>query len=120
MVLSVDTDLQFSLLEFCAHLTSEDYEQLPEDFVKLGFLKEEKLDFVRRNGVFDPLKYFFQQITKGGGARMVRKRVFDEYREKYPGMSDDELRTEMLAARKVRKRIPSRVNCMFFYYASCK
>ena len=101
MTLQIDPNLQYSLLEFVAHLTAEDFDELPEDLVRLGFLKPEKLDFARRSGVLEPLKYFFRQAGKGGGAKGVRTRVFDEYRTKYPGLTDDELRVEMRAEMKV-------------------
>ena len=102
MTLDIDPSLQYSLLEYVAHLTSEDYDQLPEDLVKLGFLKEEKLEFARRSGVLEPLKYFLKQAGKGGGADGVRERIFEEYRQKFPGLTDDELRVEMRAEMKVR------------------
>jgi hypothetical protein len=100
MTLDVDPSLQYSLLEFVAHLTSEDYDKLPEDLVGLGFLKESKLDFARRSGALEPLKYFLKQAGQGGGADAVRDRIFDEYREKFPGLSDDDLRVEMRAEMK--------------------
>lgn len=102
MTLDIDPDLQYSLLEYVAHLTAEDYDSLPDDFAKLGFLKPEKLEFARRSGVLDPLKYFLKQIGQGGGAKRLRQRIFDEYREKYPGKSDDELRLEMRSEMKQR------------------
>jgi hypothetical protein len=102
MTLDIDPDLQYSLLEYVAHLTAEDYDSLPEDFAKLGFLKADKLEFARRSGVLEPLKYFLKQIGQGGGAKRLRTRIFDEYREKYPGMSDDELRVEMRSEMKQR------------------
>jgi hypothetical protein len=70
-------------------------DRLPEDLAALGFLKQDKLDFARRSGVLEPLKYFLKQAGRGGGARGVSERIFAEYREKYPGLSDDELRVEM-------------------------
>ncbi|CAB9520059.1 OF BC1 COMPLEX KINASE 3, chloroplastic [Seminavis robusta] len=102
MTLDIDPSLQYSLLEYVAHLTSNDYDKLPEDLVALGFLKEEKLDFVRRSGVLEPLKYFLRQAGEGGGAKKVRNRIFAEYREKFPGLSDDELRVEMRSEMKAR------------------
>lgn len=78
MTLDIDPNLQYSLLEYVAHLTSEDYDRLPEDLVALGFLKPEKLEFARRSGVLEPLKYFLKQAGKGGGANGVRDRIFDE------------------------------------------
>jgi hypothetical protein len=102
MTLDIDPDLQYSLLKYVAHLTSESYDELPEDLVALGFLKAEKLDFARRSGVLEPLKYFLSQAGRGGGAKQVRERIFDEYREKYQGFSDDELRVVMRGEMKVR------------------
>lgn len=84
-----------------AHLTSENYEKLPEDLAALGFLKKDKLEYIRRTGVLEPLKFFLNQAGKGGGAKGVRDRIFEEYRDKYPGLSDDELRIEMRSEMKV-------------------
>jgi predicted unusual protein kinase regulating ubiquinone biosynthesis (AarF/ABC1/UbiB family) len=95
MTLDIDPDLQYSLLEYVAHLTSEDYDKLPEDLAKLGFLKPDKLEFARRSGVLEPLKYFLKQAGQGGGAKGVRERIFEDYRSKYPGLTDEELRVEM-------------------------
>jgi len=78
MTLDIQPNLQYSLLEFVAHLTSEDFDKLPEDLVALGFLKPEKLDFAKRSGVLNPLKYFLKQAGQGGGAKGVRNRIFDE------------------------------------------
>lgn len=102
MTLEIDPNLQYSLLEYVAHLTSNNYDELPDDMVKLGFLKAEKLEFAKRSGVLEPLKYFLKQAGEGGGGSAVRERIFAEYRERYPGLSDDELRVEMRAEMKVR------------------
>ena len=101
MTLDVDPDLQYSLLEYVAHLTAEDYDKLPDDLVALGFLKPEKLEFASRSGVLEPLKYFLKQANQGGGATGVRDRIFEEYRAKYPGLDDDQLRVEMRSEMKV-------------------
>lgn len=37
MTLTVPRDLQYSLLEFIAHINTEDYDALPADFINLGF-----------------------------------------------------------------------------------
>lgn len=92
MTLETPKDLQYSLLEFLAHLTAEDYEQVPKDLVNLDFLKAEKLDFVEKAGLLEPLYYFLKQANQGGGGSKVRERIIAEYREKYPGADDDELR----------------------------
>jgi hypothetical protein len=93
MVLHIDPALQWSLLEYVAHLTSGDFDALPEDMAKLGFLRADKVDFVRRSGVLEPLKYFLEQAGKGGGAGQVKHRIFDDLRAKHPGKTDGELRT---------------------------
>lgn len=102
MTLEIDPSLQYSLLEYVAHLTADDYDQLPEDLAKLGFLKEDKLEFARRSGVLEPLKYFLKQVGQGGGAQRFRERIMTEYRDKYPGMSDEQLKTAMRSEMQVR------------------
>ncbi len=77
MTLETPPDLQYSLLEFIAHLTAEDYEQVPYDFVKLDFLKEEKVDLLVKTGALEPLYYFLRQANQGGGGTKVRERIFD-------------------------------------------
>lgn len=95
MTLETNPNLQYSLLEFVAHLTSEDYDRVPEDLVQLGFLKAERLDTVRASGFLEPLTYVLKQAGEGGGGKKVRERIFSEYRERYPGLDDDELRYAM-------------------------
>ena len=87
--------MQYSLLEFVAHLTSEDFDRVPDDLVKLGFLKAERLETVRATGFLEPLTYILKQAGQGGGGKKVQERIFSEYREKYPGLDDDELRYAM-------------------------
>jgi hypothetical protein len=106
MTLDVNPTLQYSLLEFVAHLTGEDYDQLPEDLVGLGFLKRDKLDFARRSGALEPLKFFLKQAGQGGGADVVRERIIGQFREKYPGMSDDEMRVQIRSEMKVSAIAP--------------
>ena len=95
MTLETDPTLQYSLLEFVAHLTAGDYDKVPQDFIEMGFLKKERLDTVMASGFLQPLTLLFQQAKQGGGGTKVRERIFAEYRQKYPGLSDDELRVAM-------------------------
>jgi len=97
MTLDTPSSLQFSLLEFIAHLTAENFEDVPYDLVNLGFLKEEKLDLMVKTGSLEPLYYFLRQANQGGGGTKVRERIFEEYREKYPGADDEELQNYMRA-----------------------
>lgn len=95
MMLKVDKNLQYTLLETVSHLTSEQYERLPVDLVNLGFLKAERLETVKASGFLEPLSLLLKQAGKGGGGKKVRERIFAEYRDKFPGVDDDELRLLM-------------------------
>mmetsp|Transcript_21321 Transcript_21321/g.31347 ORF Transcript_21321/g.31347 Transcript_21321/m.31347 type:complete len:885 (+) Transcript_21321:125-2779(+) len=95
MTLDTPSSLQFSLLEFIAHLTAENFEDVPYDLVNLGFLKEDKVDLMVKTGSLEPLYYFLRQANQGGGGTKVRERIFEEYREKYPGADDEELQNYM-------------------------
>jgi hypothetical protein len=64
------------MLEFVAHLTANEYEQLPTDLVKLGFLKAERVKTVRASGFLEPLNLLLKQAGKGGGSKKVRERIF--------------------------------------------
>ena len=54
MTLAVPEDLQYSLIEFIAHVNSEDYDAMPRDFVNLGFTPESQLERVRQVGHATP------------------------------------------------------------------
>ena len=95
MTLETDPTLQYSLLEFVAHLTSDSFEKIPDDLVKLGFLKPERLDTVRASGFLQPLIYILKQAKQGGGGSKVRERIYADYRQRFPGLSDEDLRFEM-------------------------
>lgn len=105
MTLDVDPTLQYSLLEYIAHCTSDNYEKVPEDLVNMGFLKPDRLEFAQRSGVLEPLVYFLREAGKGGGAKGVRERVLTDFRNRYPGKSDDEIRTLARAEMQVRAAI---------------
>jgi predicted unusual protein kinase regulating ubiquinone biosynthesis (AarF/ABC1/UbiB family) len=102
MTLDVDPSLQYSLLEYIAHCTSDNYDKTPEDLVNMGFLKPERLEYVKRSGVLEPLVYFLREAGKGGGATGVRDRVIADFRSRYPGLSDDEIRVAAREEMKVR------------------
>ena len=95
MTLETESSLQYSLLEFVAHLTGEDYTKLPYDFVKLGLLKADRLDTVRASAFLVPLTYMRQQAGQGDGAEKIRDRIISEFWERYPDMQDEELRVQM-------------------------
>merc|ERR1740130_1909124 len=68
MTLQVPSDLQYALLEFIAHINTEDYDQIPQDFVNLGFAPEgvtaEKLE---ASGITEGVAFAFRQLSAGGG-----------------------------------------------------
>ena len=43
--------IQYGLLEFIAHVISEDYEAMPRDFVNLGFSPPSKIDQLEGSGL---------------------------------------------------------------------
>jgi hypothetical protein len=68
MVTRLDTDLQLTLIEHMAHLTSGDYAEIPRDLLLLGFIPPEKAEFVEDSGVVGLLAGIYKTWTKGGGA----------------------------------------------------
>ena len=83
MTLEVPSDLQYSLIEFIAHVNAEDYEAMPQDFVNLGFTPEDQLERVRSSNLTEGLSFVLRQLSQGGGGKKVTERVRAEMREKY-------------------------------------
>ncbi|KAL7522081.1 hypothetical protein ACHAWX_006766 [Stephanocyclus meneghinianus] len=71
MVTRLEPDLQLTLIEHMAHLTSADYEEIPKDLLLLGFIPEDKSDLIKDSGVVDTLAEIYGAWTKGGGAAAV-------------------------------------------------
>jgi len=92
MTLDVDPNLQYSLLEYIAHCSSDNYDKVPEDLVNMGFLQQDQLELVKESGLLDSLIYFLREIGKGGGVSGVTERVVADYRDRYPGMTDEQIR----------------------------
>ena len=95
MTQAVPSDLQYSLIEFIAHVNSEDYEAMPLDFVNLGFTPPEQLERVRASNLTEGLSFVLRQLSQGGGGKKLQERVRSEWREKYDPdgrMSKEELR----------------------------
>eukprot|EP01041_Mallomonas_annulata_P007088 gene7088-14420_t len=93
MTLQVPKDLQYGLLEFIAHVNTEDYDSLPEDFVNIGFSPPEKLAQLKNSGLTEGLSFVLRQLNKGGGPSKIRDRVKEEFKSRYgESLSDEELR----------------------------
>ena len=93
MTLDVPQDLQYALLEFIAHINTENYGEIPQDFVNLGFAPEgvtaEKLE---ASGITEGVAFAFRQLSAGGGPAKIAERVQGEFKERYGAeLSDKEL-----------------------------
>ncbi|KAL7542745.1 hypothetical protein ACHAXR_012087 [Thalassiosira sp. AJA248-18] len=94
MTLAVPNDLQYALLEFIAHINTEDYDSIPQDFINLGFSPENvSLERLQSSGITEGLSFAFRQLSKGGGPKKMQERVKEEFQERYGAdLSDLELR----------------------------
>ena len=98
MTLGVPQDLQYSLIEFIAHVNAEDYAAMPDDFVRLGFTPPEQLERVRASNLTEGLSFVLRQLSQGGGGKKLQARVRDEWREQYDPdglLSKEELRAKV-------------------------
>lgn len=87
--------MQYSLLEFIAHINSEDYDRVPADFVNLGFSPPGKLKELERSGISEGISFAFRQLNKGGGPSKIRERIKQDLSERYgEGLTDDEIRAK--------------------------
>ncbi len=97
MTLKVPEDLQYSLIEFIAHVNAEDYEAMPDDFVNLGFTPADQLERVRASNLTEGLSFVLRQLSQGGGGKKLTQRVRQEWRDRYDPegvLSVEELRAK--------------------------
>lgn len=71
MVTSIPPQLQLTLIEHMAHLTSRDYEEVPRDLYLLGFVPADKEDVIEDSGVVEVLADIYGQWTDGGGMASI-------------------------------------------------
>uniref|UniRef100_A0A7S2RKI7 ABC1 atypical kinase-like domain-containing protein n=1 Tax=Eucampia antarctica TaxID=49252 RepID=A0A7S2RKI7_9STRA len=71
MVTTLETDLQSTLIEHMAHLTSADYEEIPSDLLKLGFIPENKAHLISGSGIVELLAEIYGAWTGGGGVGAI-------------------------------------------------
>lgn len=102
MTLEVPNDLQYALLEFIAHINTEDYDAIPNDFINLGFTPENVTpERLKNSGITEGLSFAFRQLSAGGGPKKIQERVKAEFQERYGAdLSDEDLqkaaRAEMM------------------------
>jgi predicted unusual protein kinase regulating ubiquinone biosynthesis (AarF/ABC1/UbiB family) len=95
MTLAVPSDLQYAILEFIAHINTEDFDAIPEDFVNLGFSPAGKVDLLRSSGMTEGIALTFRQLNKGGGVKKIGERVKEEFKSRYgSNLSNEELRNK--------------------------
>jgi len=71
MVTKIPSDLQITLIEHMAHLTSGDYAEVPRDLYLLGFVPADKEDVIEDSGVVDVLADIYGKWTSGGGLATI-------------------------------------------------
>lgn len=71
MVTTLDKDLQLTLIEHMAHLTSADYAEIPRDLLLLGFIPPNKADLIEDSGVVEVLADIYGAWTTGGGVGAI-------------------------------------------------
>ncbi|KAL7548257.1 hypothetical protein ACHAWF_015462 [Thalassiosira exigua] len=92
VTLAVPDDLQYALLEFIAHINTEDYDSIPQDFINLGFSPEDvSLERLESSGITEGISFAFRQLSKGGGQKKMQERVKEEFKERHGAdLSDTE------------------------------
>jgi len=68
LVIRVDRDLQYALIEYIAHLTTTDSEAIPGDLEALGFVPPGREADVRASGLIDVLTQVLAELSAAGGA----------------------------------------------------
>lgn len=71
MVTRLPPELQLTLIEHMAHLTSSDYEEIPRDLLLLGFIPEDKADLIQDSGIVSVLADIYGAWTSGGGVAAI-------------------------------------------------
>ena len=68
LVTNITREQQYTIIEYIAHLVSQDYASIPRDLVALGFVPEGKEALVEEAGVVRVLSTVLRQLASGGGA----------------------------------------------------
>jgi predicted unusual protein kinase regulating ubiquinone biosynthesis (AarF/ABC1/UbiB family) len=105
MCLDVPTDLQLSLLEFIADLSAENYEEVPNDLVKLEFVPADKLDELRTSGLTVAISTMLKLAAEGGGPKGAMQRMVAQNKKKYAAALAEFDDLDSPEATKVRQRL---------------
>lgn len=105
MVINVPQDLQLSLLEFIADLNAKNYEDVPDDLVKLQFVPANKIEELRKSGLTVAIANLLSLAAEGGGPKGAMKRMVAQNKEKYAEALKDFDDLDSKEATEVRQRL---------------
>jgi predicted unusual protein kinase regulating ubiquinone biosynthesis (AarF/ABC1/UbiB family) len=105
MVIDVPRDLQLSLLEFIADLNAENYEEVPNDLVKLQFVPEDKIEELRESGLTVAISRMLKLAGEGGGPKGAMQRMVEQNKEKYADALSEFDDLDSKEATEVRQRL---------------
>jgi len=105
MVINVPEDLQLSLLEFIADLNAKNYEDVPDDLVKLQFVPAQKIDELRDSGLTVAIAKMLSLAAEGGGPKGAMKRMVEQNKEKFADALKDFDDLDSKEATEVRQRL---------------
>ncbi|CAE7856433.1 unnamed protein product [Symbiodinium microadriaticum] len=73
LVAQIQSDLQQRILQFVAHIVSNDYEAIPDDLVRMGFIARDRQNAVAEEAVASSISAVFKSLASGGTAtRRIR------------------------------------------------
>jgi len=67
LVIRVDAELQYALIEYIAHLTTADYSAIPRDLEALAFVPRGRESDVKASGIVDVLTGVLAEMSAAGG-----------------------------------------------------
>jgi predicted unusual protein kinase regulating ubiquinone biosynthesis (AarF/ABC1/UbiB family) len=105
MIINVPEDLQLSLLEFIADLNAKNYEDVPDDLVKLKFVPPNKIQELRESGLTVAIANMLSLAAEGGGPKGAMKRMVAQNKEKYADALKDFDDLDSKEATEVRQRL---------------
>jgi hypothetical protein len=99
LTLALAVTLTMTLTMILATLQAENYEEVPNDLVKLSFVPAEKIDELRASGLTVALAQTIRIAAKGGGPKGAMKRLVAENKVALPAALSTEptARTPTLA-----------------------
>lgn len=105
MVINVPENLQLSLLEFIANLNAKNYEDVPDDLVKLQFVPAGKIEELRSSGLTVAISNMLSLAAEGGGPKGAMKRMVAQNKEKYADALSEFDDLDSKEATEVRQRL---------------